>query len=282
MEPLPLDRRRAARQDARRRRPRSGRGARRPAVPLLRDAARGLRPVRERGPGPPARRGARARPRPPGRDRRLPLDPPAEDTRDDRALRCRAARSGQAGAADREHRARRHHRRAGARRRPGGRHDRGRRARCLRRGADHRIAALRARERRGRAAPRGVDGRSPGQGGPDDRRDGGARARGRVRPLRRQPRGEGGERHRRSVPAAGRAPRAAVHRAGRWHRRHPRGLLRGPDRRLRLQGADARRPEGDPRPGRRRARELRERPADRRPSGGSRYARPRSARRATT
>ena len=58
--------------------------------------------------------------------------------------------------------------------------------------------------------------------------------------------------------------------------------VRGPDRRLRLQGAHARGAEGRARPGRRRAGELRERAGDRARSAGSSCARRRSARRATT
>ena len=63
VEPLAVGRRRAPRQDARHRRARPGRRARRAALPRVRHAARRVRPVRERGPRPPARRRARARPR---------------------------------------------------------------------------------------------------------------------------------------------------------------------------------------------------------------------------
>ena len=52
-----------------------------------------------------------------------------------------------------------------------------RRARRVRDRAHHRVAAVRAAERRRHAAPRRVDGRGAGQGGPDDRRAGRARAR---------------------------------------------------------------------------------------------------------
>ena len=130
----------------------------------------------------------------------------------------------QAGPADREHRTRRDHRRGGAGRGDRGRHRRRRRDRRVRHRAHHRVAAVRAAERRGHAAPRRVDGRGAGQGGPDDRGEGGARARGRVRAVRGEPRGDGGELHGGAVPPARRAARAAVHRARRRRRRHARGL----------------------------------------------------------
>ena len=171
--------------------------------------------------------------------RRLPHHPPAEDARDRRPDRGRAAHPRQADAADRQHRPRRHRRRGRAGRRRARRPDRRRRARRVRARAHHRVAAVRAARGRGHAAPRRVHGRGAGQGGPDHRRAGGARAARRVRALRGQPRRHRGERDGAAVPAARRAARSAVHRAGRRRRRHARDHLRGPDRRLRLPGAHA-------------------------------------------
>ena len=177
VEPVAVGGRRALRQDARHRRPRPRRRARRAALPRVRDAARRVRPVRERRPRAPARRRADPDARGADRRRRLRHRPPAEDAGDDGSLRRRAAREGQARAADREHRARRDHRRGRARCRDRSRPDRRRRARRVRDGAHHRVAAVRAPERGGDPAPRRVHGRGPGQGGSDDRRAGGARAR---------------------------------------------------------------------------------------------------------
>ena len=79
---------------------------------------------------------------------------PAQDPRDRRPDRRRAARQGQAVAGAGQRRARRHRRRGRAVRRAQGGPDRGRRARRLRPGAVHRQPALRARERRRHPAPR--------------------------------------------------------------------------------------------------------------------------------
>ena len=69
--------------------------------------------------------------------------------------------------------------------------------------------------RRGHAPPRRVDGRGAGQGGADDRRAGRARAARRVRAVRREPRCHGGERDGAAVPAAGRAAGLASSRRSR-------------------------------------------------------------------
>ena len=149
-------------------------------------------------------------------------------------------------------------------------------------GTHHRVAAVRARHRRGHAAPRRVDGGGAGQGGPDDRRAGRARAARRVRAVRGQPRGHGSERDGAAVHAARRAAGPHVHRGGGRHRRHARDLLRRTDRRLRLPGAHAVGAQGRARSGRRRAGVVRERAAARRGARAGRCARPRRRRRATT
>ena len=84
VEPVEVGRRRAARQDARHRRPRARRRARRAARARVRHAARRVRPVRERRSRPPARRCARADRRGARRDLRLRLDPRDEDAGDGR------------------------------------------------------------------------------------------------------------------------------------------------------------------------------------------------------
>ena len=79
--------RRAARQDARRRRPRPRRHARRPAGAGVRDAARRLRPVRVAPSGPGSWASSCSTLDELVARGRLPHDPPAEDARDDRADR---------------------------------------------------------------------------------------------------------------------------------------------------------------------------------------------------
>ena len=187
LEPLEVGRRRAARQDARHRRARPRRRARRAARARVRDAARRVRPVRERRPGAPARRAARADDRGAGRDLRLRDDPrrPRRPTRSASSNAevlakakpgMRLINAGRGGIVDEEALADAIRRRASRRRRD--RHVRG--------GAHHRVAAVRARQRRGHAAPRRVDRRSAGQGGRDDRRAGRARVARRLRAVRRE------------------------------------------------------------------------------------------------
>ena len=105
VEPLEVGRRRAARQDARHRRPRPRRRARRAAGARVRDAARRVRPVREPRSGPPARRAARRHDGRAGRDLRLRDDPRDEDARHDRPRERRRARARQARDAARQRRA---------------------------------------------------------------------------------------------------------------------------------------------------------------------------------
>ena len=155
--------RRAARQGARRRRPRPGRLARRPAGPRVRHGAHRLRPLRLPGPG-AGHGGATGEHRGAGGRGRLRLHPHAEDARDHGPLRARPAGQGQAGHPHRQHGARRHRGRGGAGRRHPRRHRRRRGARRVRQGAADRVAALRAARRGGLAAPRRVDRGGAGQG----------------------------------------------------------------------------------------------------------------------
>ena len=180
--------RRAARQDARHRRPRPRRRARRAARARVRHAPRRLRPVRERRPRPPARRASSCR-----RSRsssrsadfltiHLPKTPETIGLIDADLLA-----HAKPGAADRQHR-----RAAASSTRPRSptRSRDGRIAGAaldvFADGAHHRVAAVRARQRRRHAAPRRVDGRGAGQGRADDRRAGRARAARRVRAVRGQ------------------------------------------------------------------------------------------------
>ena len=165
----------------------------------------GVRPLRERGSRPPARCRSRADGRARARGR-LPHHPPAEDPRHPgpdlgRAAHAREARrcasSTPRAASSTRPRSPTRCARAGS---PAPR------STCSSR-AHHRVAAVRARQRGGHAAPRRVDRRGAGQGRPDHRRAGRARAARRVRALRGQPRRERGERDGAAVPAAGRAPR---------------------------------------------------------------------------
>ena len=76
--------------------------------------------------------------------------------------------------------------------------------------ADDRVAAVRARRGRRHAAPRRQHPRGAGQGRRHDRRHGAAGAGRRVRAVRRQRRRRRGQRDAAPVPAAGRAARPAV------------------------------------------------------------------------
>ena len=194
VEPVALVGRRAVRQDARRRRSRPCRRARRAAVPVVRDAARRLRPVRERGPRAPARRRARAGPRRGWSATvdfltiHLPKTPETLGLFDAELLakakpRLRIVNTARGGIIDeavlaaalaRRHDRRRRDRRVRRPSRPPSR----RCSRC-RTSWSRRTSARRRSRRRTRRARR-----SP---------RGGARARGRVRAVRGQPRGHRGE-----------------------------------------------------------------------------------------
>ena len=147
--------RRAARQDARRRRAGADRRARGPARPCLRDGAHRLRPLRVPGAGAGDGRAPR-RHRGAGGAGGLRLHPHAEDARDGRPVRARPVGQGQARHPHRQHRPRRHRRRGGAGRRHPRRHRGGRRPRRVRHRAVHRVAALRAARGRGLPASRRV------------------------------------------------------------------------------------------------------------------------------
>ena len=161
---------RAGRQDARHRRPRPDRQARRRPGPGVRDAPRRLRPVRLGRPGPAdGRRAAVARPGRSPRPTSSPIHlPKTKETTGligrDLLLKAKPTLR------DHQRRPRRHRRRAGAGRRDPRRGHRRRRARRVRHRADHRVAAVRARQRRRHAAPRRA-----------------ARARRRTRPATRSP-----------------------------------------------------------------------------------------------
>ena len=212
MEPVALGGRRALRQDARRRRARSGGRAGGATGQLVRDAPRGPRSVRERGASAAAGRAARSDAGRAGGDGRLPHGASSEDAGDDRPDRARPPRQGQADAAAHQHRPRRHRRRGRAGRGTRGGTDRGRVARRVRDRAHHRVTAVRAGAGGRDTAPGRVDRRGPGQGRPDDRRAGRARARGRLRALCGQRRRERGQRDRAAVPPAGGAAGRAVQR----------------------------------------------------------------------
>ena len=174
------------------------------------------RPVRERRAGPPARRRARAhRSRSSSRQAdflasHLPKTPENVGMISAELLAPR-----QADAADRQHVARRHRRRGGARRR----HREGRIAGAALDVFESEpttesplfgLDAVVVTPHLGASTSRGA-----GQGGPDHRRAGRARAARRVRAVRGEPGGDRGERDRAAVHAAGRAARPAVHRARR-------------------------------------------------------------------
>ena len=264
VEPLEVGRRRAARQDARHRRPRPRRRPRRAAGAHVRHAPRGVRPVRQRRARPPARRAARADDRGAVRAVRLRLDPRHQDAADHRARERRCPRARQDRAAPDQRGPGRHRRRGRARGGDRARSARRRRDRHLRHGTDHRVAAVRARQRRRHAAPRRVDVRGPGQGRRDDRRAGRARAPRRLRAVRRERRGVGGVRDGAALPPARGAARPVVHRARRRRAGDARDHLRRRDRRLRLPRAHALGAEGCARPDRRRTGDVRQRAATRR------------------
>ena len=109
-----------------------------------------------------------------------------EERRDARADRKGPPGQGQARAAHHQHRPGRHRGRGGAGRgHPVGAGAR-RRARRVRQGADHRVAAVRAALGGGGPPSGGVDGRGPGQGGRDHRRAGHPGPQRGLRALRRQ------------------------------------------------------------------------------------------------
>ena len=112
-----------------------------------------------------------------------------------------------------------------------------------------------------------LDGRGAGQGGPHDRRAGRAGPAGRLRALRRQRRRRGGVRDRAALPAAGRAARPPVQRAGGRRGRDPGAVVRGPGGRLRLPHPRPVSPQGHVLAGVGRAGQLRQRPADGRGAG---------------
>ncbi len=212
VEALEVHRRRAGRQDRRRRRPRPHRAPRRAAPLGVRREADRLRPLRPARPRRAARR-PHGHPRRAARRVRLHHRPPAEDPGDRRPHRRGGAAQGQADRAHRQRRARRDRRRAGAVRRPQGGPRRRRRPRRVRQGAVHRLAALRVRDRRGHTAPRRVHGRGAGEGRHRRGPLGAPRARRRARAGRRQRPGRFDRR--------GRAPR---------HRRWPRSSAASPPR----------------------------------------------------
>ena len=224
--------RRAGRQDPRHRRPRAHRPAGGAAGPGVRDAARGLRPLRVARPG-PADVGRAAPARAPGRGVRLRHHPPAQDQGHHRPVRQGAARPGQARAPAGQRRPGRHRRRGGpdlgGAGGPGGR----RRARRVRHRADHGVVAVRARRGGGDAPPRRLDPGGPGQGRRHHRGDGAAGPGRRVRALRGERVGRRGLRDGPALPPAGRAAGPAVRVAGRGPARQPRDLLRGRPGRLR-------------------------------------------------
>ena len=207
---------------------------------------------------------------PPGR---LPHDPPAEDPRHDRAGRRRPARARQADAAGRQHRARRDHRRGRARRRGARGPDRRRRPRRVRARADDRVTAVRARldvvvtphlgastveaqDKAGQTIAEQVVLALRGEFVPYAVNVAAKEANATVAPF---------------LPLAERLGRLLLVLAG-GVAGHPRGRLRGRDRRLRLPGPHAGDPQGRARRRGRRAGVVRERAAAR---GGTR---PRRAR----
>ena len=169
VEALEVHRHRALREDRRHRRPRPDRRARGPAPQCLRHEGHRLRPLR---PGRPGRTDGRAprRPRHPAGRVRLHERAPAEDPRDRRPDRRRAARPGEVEPGARQRRARRHRRRGRPLRRPQDRPDRSGRPRCLRLRAVHRQPALRAARaslpRRTSARPRTRPRRRPASPSP--------------------------------------------------------------------------------------------------------------------
>ena len=174
VEAVEVHRHRALREDRRHRRPRPHRRPRRAAAERLRDERHRLRPLR---PGRPRRPDgcAAGRPRHAARRVRLHERPPAQDPRDRRPDRRRAAGQGQAVAGPGQRRPWWHRRRDRAVRRAQDGPHRRRRSRRLRQGAVHRQPAVRARERRRDAPPRRLDRRGPGEG---------RRRRGPLRPPR--------------------------------------------------------------------------------------------------
>ena len=152
----------------------------------------GRRPLRERRPRPPARRRARAdargarAPSPTSSPSHLPKTPENVGLINGRAAArtpsrpCGSSTRRAAGIVDEDALAEAIARRS----------RRGCRARRVRRGADRRESPLFELDSgRRHAAPRRVDERGAGQGRPDHRRAGRARAARRVRAVRRQPRG---------------------------------------------------------------------------------------------
>ena len=144
---LALGGRRAGRQDARHRRARPHRQARRPAGhwPSACGSSPTTRSSRPSGPGRWASSCSTLDQ--PGRRGRLPHHPPAEDARDRRAHRRASCWPRPSRAADHQRGPRRHRRRGGPGRRHPRRVSRRRRPRRVRHRADHRVAAVRARLR---------------------------------------------------------------------------------------------------------------------------------------
>ena len=178
--------RRARRQDPRHRRPRPHRQARRPAGPRLRHEARRLRPVRRRPTGPgscPSTSSTSTSSMQRADFVTLHLAKTKETVGLIGADLLAKAKPGirivnvaRGGIVDEDALADAIRGGTVGRRRP----------RRLRRGADHRVAAVRARRGGRHPAPRRLHPRGPGQGGRHDRRHGAARPRRRLRALRRQ------------------------------------------------------------------------------------------------